>query len=130
MKTDEPRHHQLKASLDEWIQHRVDELDFDEVGFWQIVSEGREGFGLTGACLDEFVKRSLLALFAQGALPVRHVPDSGYVWTWQKSYGESAEAMAEAIVAEWVRQGRRDPGLGDLWFGLKDALDRPHVQKS
>jgi len=61
---------------------------------------------------------------------VRHVPDSGYVWTWQKSYGESAEVMAEAIVAEWVQQGRPDPGLGDLWFGLKDTLERPYVEKS
>jgi hypothetical protein len=100
------------------------------VGFWQIVPEGRSGFGLAGADLDEFVRRTLLSLFARGAVPVRHVRESGRVWTWQKSYGASAEEMAEAIVREWVREGRPDPDLGDLWFGLKDTLDRAFVQKS
>jgi hypothetical protein len=130
MGTAEPRHQQLGTPLSEWIQHRADELAHDEVGFWQIVPEGRNGFGLAGADLDEFVRRTLLSLFAKGAVPVRHVRESGRVWTWQKSYGASAEEMAEAIVREWVREGRPDPDLGDLWFGLKDTLDRAFVQKS
>jgi hypothetical protein len=129
MSTDEPRHQQFGTPLGEWIARRADELDIDEVGFWQLVPEGRQGFGLAAAELDDFVRRNLLALFERGAVPVRHVPSSGHVWTWQKSYGTSAEAMAEAIVSEWIEKGRPDPDLGDLWFGLKDALDRSFIQK-
>jgi hypothetical protein len=129
MGADEPRHQQWGIPLGEWIQHRVDELADDEVGFWQVVPEGRL-FGLTGASLDEFVRRTLMSLFAHGAVPVRHVPESGHVWTRQKSYGTTAEEMAEAIVREWIGEGRPDPDLGGLWFGLKDTLDRPYMHKS
>jgi hypothetical protein len=130
MNRDEPRHQQFGTPLGEWITLRANELDIDEVGFWQVVPEGREGFGLTGTDLDDFVRRRLLALFERGAIPVRHVQGSDRVWTWQRSYGTSAEEMVEAIVEEWIGEGRPDPGLGDLWFGLKDALARLYEQKS
>lgn len=130
MCTNEPRHQQFGTPLGEWIARRPDELDIDEVGFWRVVSEGRRGFGLMGAELDDFVSRIVLALFERGAVPIRHVRSSGRVWTWQKCYGTSAKEMAGAIVAEWIGKGRPDPDLGDLWFGLKDALVRPYAQMS
>jgi hypothetical protein len=130
MSTDEPCHRQFGTSLSEWIKSHSNELDTDEVGLWQIIPEGREGFGLAGDDLDNFVRQSLLALFERGAVPLRHVRDSGHVWTWQKGYGTSAQEMAEAILEEWIMEGRPDPDLGDLWFGLNHALDLPYVHNS
>jgi hypothetical protein len=129
MSTDEPRHRHFGTPLSEWLKGRANELNADEVGFWQIIPEGRD-FGLTGVDLDDFVRKSLWALFERGAVPLRHVRDSGHLWTWQRSYGISAQEMVEAIVEEWIGEGRPDPDLGGLWFGLRDALDLPYVHKS
>jgi hypothetical protein len=130
MGTEEPRHLRYGTPLSQWIFSLANELDVDEVGFWQVAPEGRDGFGLTGPDLDDFVRQSLRALLGRGAVPMRHIPGNGRVWTWQQSYGTSAEEMAEAIVQEWIGAGRPDPDLGDLWFGLNGALDPPYVRKS
>jgi len=115
MNTSEPKHRSYGTPMSEWI-NLVGELDIDAVGFWQIIPVGRDGFGLEGHALEDFIRRKLLALFAYGALPVRHVPGDPNVWTAQTSYGETPDAMADGIISEWNAQGRPDPGLGDLWF--------------
>ena len=114
---DEPRHQSYGTPMSEWIS-LVGELDVDAVGLWQIVSAGRSGFGLEGAALVDFIRRSLLAHFAYGARPVRHVPGSGYLWTVQPQYGDEPEQMAEAIIAEWDAGGRPDPDPGGLWLAI------------
>ena len=123
--SDEPRHRRYGTSVSEWIAQGANELETDAVGFWQIVPDGREGFGLEGTELDAFVRRSLAALFSRGAVPVRHMPSSGVDWTWQRNFGSSSDEMVEAVLADWIARGRPDPDLGDLWFTTKDSLNQP-----
>lgn len=57
--------------LSEWIKRTPNELEVDAVGFWQIVPVGRDSFGLEGGELNDFVRRSIIALLEKGAAPVR-----------------------------------------------------------
>jgi hypothetical protein len=68
-------------TVEEWIDKVPAELSVDAVGLWQIVSFGREGFGLAGKELTEYVRRSLVALFAKGAMPVTGATDGIHIWT-------------------------------------------------
>jgi hypothetical protein len=120
----EPKHRLYGTPMSEWI-NLVGELDIDAVGLWQIVLAGREGFGLEGSALDDFVRRSLITHFAYGAFPVRHIPGDPNVWTIQTSYGETPEVMADAIINEWIELGRPDPGLGDLWLATPNIANHP-----
>jgi len=97
----EPKHRLYGTPMSEWI-NLVGELDIDAVGLWQIVLAGREGFGLEGSALDDFVRRSLITHFAYGAFPVRHIPGDPNVWTIQTSYGETPEVMADASGSKWA----------------------------
>lgn len=128
MESPEPKHRLYGTPVSEWIK-LVGELEVDAVGLWQIVTAGREGFRLEGAALDEFVRRSLLAHFAYGALPVRHVPGDPNVWTVQTAYGEKPESMADAIINEWINQGRPNPSAGDLWLALRRIADQPFTNR-
>jgi hypothetical protein len=89
------------------------------VGLWQIVSSGRNGFGLSGNDLDDYVRLNLLALFAKGAKPIKGAMDNIHIWTLV-DYGNDAEEMINSIIVEWHRLGR-DPDAGDVWFAL------PHI---
>jgi hypothetical protein len=124
MQGSEPTHRRYGTPLSEWI-NLVGDLDIDAVGLWEIIPAGREGFGLEGPALDDFVRRSLLAHFAYGAFPVRHVPGDPNVWTIQTNYGETPEAMADAIIKEWNAQGRPNPDLGDLWLATPKIANHP-----
>lgn len=110
-------------TIDEAIGYFPGELPVDAVGLWQIVPKGRDGFGLNGSALDDFVRRGILALLNANAVPVRHVPGSGYEWSIQKQYGQDRMTIAENIVDEW-RAMPDDPLIlcGDgVWF----ARQRP-----
>jgi hypothetical protein len=128
MNETEPKHSRYGTPMSEWIK-LVEELDIDAVGLWQIVPTGREYFGLEGAALDDFIRRSLLEHFAYGAVPVRHVPGDPNVWTIQTNYGETPDAMAKGILEEWNDQDRPDPGLGDLWLALPRIANHPFSKK-
>jgi hypothetical protein len=106
-------------TVQEWIEKVPGELLVDAVGLWQIVSFGREGFGLSGDELVDYVRRNLFALFAKGAKPVRGALDNIHIWTLV-DYGSTAEEMADGIINEWLNSGR-DPDVGDVWFAL------PHI---
>ena len=126
MGTIEPKHVVYGTPMSEWIE-LVEELDIDAVGLWQVIREGRVGFKLEGPALEDFVRRSLLAHFFYGALPVRHVPGDPHMWTIQTAYGEKPEAMADAIILEWSLQGHPDPGLGDLWLATPQIANQPQI---
>jgi hypothetical protein len=106
-------------TIEERIKKVPAELVIDAVGLWQIVSFGREGFGLSGDKLVDYVRRHLFALFAKGARPVRGALDGVHIWTLV-NYGETPEEMADAIINEWQNSGR-DPDVGSVWFAL------PHI---
>jgi hypothetical protein len=78
-------------SIDEWISTLPGELPVDAVGLWQIVSFGREGFGLSGDQLTDFVRRGIEELFAKGAKPVIGAMDGIHVWT-TVNYGDIPRA--------------------------------------
>lgn len=106
------------VALGDWIKACPNELDIDAVGFWQVVSNMRRGFGLSGDDLDRAVRDSLNALLARGALPVvGSVSDGVGYWTHVPHYGAEASAIVEAVIAEWHAM-RRDPDVGDIWFAL------------
>ena len=110
------------STIEERIKQVPEELPRDAVGLWQIVSFGRQGFGLSGDELVDYVRRHLVALFAKGAKPVVGAMDNIHVWTLV-DYGRNAEEMADAIIGEWIRSGR-DPDAGGVWFAL------PHIYEA
>jgi len=108
--------------LDEWISKVTAELAVDAVGLWQIVSFGRDGFGLSGDELVEYVRRNLLALFENGAKPVIGATNNVHYWT-RVDYGDTNEEMADAVIGEWRATGE-DPDAGGVWFALPHVYER------
>lgn len=88
------------------------------VGLWQIVDRGRKSFGLEGAELASFIRRSIHALMDAGAKPVGD-GDNPKQWKLQVQYGSNKHEVAEAVIQEWLRQGAPtpEPWTG-VWFGL------------
>jgi hypothetical protein len=115
------KHHKLyKWTVDEWIAAVPNELSRDAIGLWHIVSTGRNGFGLSGAELVDYVRRNLLALFANGAKPVIGGIDKEYLWGRVGKYGDDPQQMADAIIDEWLTSGH-DPDAGDVWFATPNV---------
>jgi hypothetical protein len=116
------RHKLYGTPVEEWIAAVPNELPIDAVGLWQIVPAGREGFGLSGEELIEFVRLNLLGLLESGAKPVIGAADGIHIWTLVP-YGDNAVEIADAIIEEWITSGL-EPDGGDIWFAL------PHIYES
>jgi len=88
------------------------------VGLWEIIDRGQKSFGLQGEALANFVRRCIYSLIDAGAKPVAggNKPNQ---WELQTQYGKSKQEIAEAVIAEWLRQGgqKPEPWTG-VWFGL------------
>src|SRR5436190_1882358 len=110
------------STIEERLELVAGELPIDAVGLWQFVSFGRQGFGLSGADLVDYVRRQILVLLAKGAKPVKGVRDGSHYWR-VVDYGKSPEEIADAIIAEWQASGR-EPGPGEPWFAL------PHIYEA
>ena len=114
----EPRHIVFGRPMSEWIARSPGSLNDLPVGMWEIVNDGRTGFGLEGEALTDFVRRSIYALIDAGAKPVAggNKPNQ---WELQVQYGSNRWEIAQAVVDEWLRQGAPtpEPWTG-LWFGL------------
>lgn len=116
--TNEIRHKDHGDTVSEWIALIPGDLHNDAVGLWTIVPHGRDGFGLRGSALSDFVRRGILALLDAGAVPVRHKRGSGYDWSPQKQYGTGREEIADAVIAEWLAMPD-DPLIlcgNSVWF--------------
>jgi hypothetical protein len=118
--TKELRHQEYGRTVSDWIGLTAGELVRDAVGLWQIVPDGRTGFGLGGPDLVDFVRKSVLVLLKRGAKPVRGGRGTGYNWIVQPQYGTTDADIADAVIAEWLAAGR-DPDFDGVWFAL------PHV---
>lgn len=117
--TKDIRHKHYGHTIEQEISWFPGELPIDAVGLWQIVPSGRDSFGLEGADLDDFIRRAILALLAEGAVPVRHVPGSAFEWDQQLQYGQAADEIADAIVREWHNMPDDPLALvGEVWFAL------------
>jgi hypothetical protein len=117
------RHRNYGWTIDDWIAATPEELVRDAVDFWNIVCDGREGFGLSGSELVDFVRRSLLALFAKGARPVIGATDDIHIWRPLVNYAGDANEMAQTIIDEWQASGH-DPDAGGIWFALPDIYEQ------
>jgi hypothetical protein len=127
--TTEPQKNSYGRTVAEVLERLSGELPRDAVGLWQIVPQGRDGFGFADDELIDFVERGIRSLLASGAYPVRHVPNSGYDWTRQPQYGSSTEEIVMSIIAEWLAMPD-DPitlcGQG-VWFARPRTTGR-HLQ--
>jgi hypothetical protein len=118
--TKEPRHIGDGTPMNVWIDEMIPRAPYDDVpmGMWQIVNDGRAGFGLEGEALANYIRKSIHALMDAGFKPVRGAgkPDR---WQLQSQYGSNKHEVAEAVIAEWLRDGAPtpEPWTG-LWFGL------------
>lgn len=115
------RHRLYGHTLAEHIQTVADELPVDAVGLWQIVPAGRQGFGLSGADLEEFVRRCVSALLERGATPVIGGGGTKFDWLHQPQYGETNAEIANSVVSEWLAAGAGDCDPGGLWFALPSS---------
>ncbi len=96
------------------------DAEVDAVGLWQIAPQGRDRYGLEDDDLVKFICLTLFYMFARGAKPV--VGRAGVGHWILKDYGDTPEAMADAIIAEWLAAGAVAPKPYDsLWFAL------PHI---
>jgi hypothetical protein len=98
----------------------VEELARDATSLWHIITAGREGFELDGPELIDFVRRSLMALFAAGAKPVMGKIDPDYLWGRVTKYGDDPRQMTDAVIDEWQKSGR-DPDAGGIWFATPNV---------
>ncbi len=48
----------------------------------------------------EYVRRAVYALLDAGAVPVKHVPGTGYEWIRQKQYGSGQDEIVAEIMRE------------------------------
>jgi hypothetical protein len=116
------------CTIDEYVEKVPNELPVDAVGLWQIVSFGRQGFGLSGDELTDFVRRCLSGIFARGAKPVQGALDGIHVWTLVP-YGDRPAETIQAIVEEWKASGH-DPDPGGIWFALPHVYSETLVEKN
>lgn len=87
------------------------------VSLGYLVSAGREGFGLEGEELTEFMHCSVRALLDAGGLPVERL--GGGFWKLQSRYGNSKEAIIKSVIAEWLAQDEPMPKpWTSVFFGL------------
>lgn len=115
--TNEPQDRHYGTPMSETIALMPGTLNDLPVGMWQIVNDGRQGFGLEGTELAGFIRRCIYALIDAGAKPVAQ-DDSGKWWL-QNQYGSTKHEIAEAVIQEWLGQGAPTPKVWTgLWFGL------------
>ena len=112
--------------LSEYIKIVADELPIDAVGLWQIVPQGRFGFGFEGEALTDFVRRCISELLSRGAVPVVGGGlDGEHEWIVQRQYGSTQEEIIDNVVREWLANGAKDEDPGGLWFALREYAWTP-----
>ncbi len=106
------------GTMTEWIARWPATLNDLPVGLWEIIFHGRVGFGLEGEALIDFIRRSIHSLRDAGTMPVRGAGIPGQ-WLLQTQYGRTKQEIADAVIAEWLRDGAPTPETWTgLWFGL------------
>lgn len=126
--TDEPRDKFHGETMSAVISQVPSVLPIDAVGLWHIVPKGRDGFGLTGDALDQFVRRCIYALLAAGAVPVSTGQGTGYEWIAQKQYGSTEEEIADNVIREWREEPDESEIIYKVWFALPDPAFPKYVK--
>ncbi|WP_431286655.1 hypothetical protein [Roseateles chitinivorans] len=109
--------HKSGLSDAEWMQRSLDGARSDPIGMWQMVRAGREGFGLSGAPLEDFVQRFITEMITGGAEPIVGDDAAEFGWISADRPGGSPKETAEALVEEWTRSGV-DPDVDGVWFAF------------
>jgi hypothetical protein len=112
----------------EWLPMNVAELKYDAVSLSDLISDGQDEFGLSGAQLDEFIAKSIRVMLDHGALPVIGGAGTKYFWIEQPQYGSTPDNIVTNVIKEWKNSGSGDPGLGGLWFA-QPMPDNPEFVK-
>ena len=115
--TREPVDKYFGTPMSEWIAKVPNELEADAVGFWQIISTGRDSFKLSGKGLENFARRCIIALIERGSVPILPAKAEHEFWKKQDQYGNSPSEIADSIIKEWKELGR-DPDQDGIWFSL------------
>ena len=114
----EPRSKLDGTPMSEVIAGIPSSLEDLPVQMGYIVDYGRNCFDLEGEALTDFVRRCVYALIDAGAKPVV-CGDKPNQWELQVQYGSNRWEIAQAVIAEWLRQGAPTPkSWTGLWFGL------------
>lgn len=118
--TNEPIDRHFGIPMSEWIARVPNELEIDAVGLWQIIPVGIDSFMLSGADLEEFAARCIVALLQKGAVPVKSDCATGE-WVHDTKYHGSAHEIALQIIDDW-RAGRATADTDGLWFALHSPV--------
>jgi hypothetical protein len=120
----EYRHNVTGTSIDDWFANFPEDIEDIGIGLCLIVMTGRHNFGLTGAELLDFVRRSIYALLEKGGKPRHWGSPSHPDRNIMLHYGnDTNEEIVEGVIAEWLASGGDDPEWGDFWFALPGTLD-------
>jgi|SRR3954467_2162179 hypothetical protein len=123
--TGEPRDRRSGETMSEIIVQFGNELESDAVWTWQLVSSGRQGFGVKGDALADFMRRCIKELLSRGALPVYGGGGTPYHWIVQRQYGTRPEEILDNVMAEWLADGAQHDDPGELWFALPERAWTP-----
>jgi hypothetical protein len=126
----EVRHHKTGETLSEVIGQLPNELARDAVALFHIVPKGRAGFGLSGDALTDYVRRAIRGLLEAGAVPVTHIPGSGYEFTYEPKYGSTIDEITESVIHEWLALPD-DPlvlAARGAWFARPDPRHPKYVK--
>lgn len=123
--TDEPRDRRSDETMSEIIVQYGNELKSDAVWTWQLVAAGREGFGLEGDALADFMRRCIKELLSRGAVPVYGGGGTKHHWIVQRQYGTRPEEILKNVMDEWLAQGAPVDAPGELWFALPERAWTP-----
>ncbi|WP_077003535.1 hypothetical protein [Variovorax sp. KK3] len=117
-------HFHLRTGISDsdWIQRSLDESESDPVGMWQMVKTGRDGFGLSGPALEDFVRRFISEMVAGGAHPIVGDRSAPFGWRRTIDHGDKPVDIAASLINSWKRSGI-DPDVDGVWFA------RPSVWK-
>jgi hypothetical protein len=106
--------------VEKWISEIPLILNHDVgVGIYVIINKGRHVFGLKGDDLVDFTRKSLLALFDAGAVPIS-ASGTGAPWKLDRRYGMDKDEIIERVIRQWLVETKDDPGVDAIWFGTPE----------
>ena len=108
------RHNYFNVPIVEWIKRAPVELDIDNIGFWQIYNNGKEGFGLKDEDLWEFLYESILEILSQGGRPYIDFDYENSINLFD-SYSKNREKLADLVLKKSREIGHPDEFRG-IWF--------------
>ncbi|NMG35569.1 hypothetical protein GRF61_14060 [Azoarcus sp. TTM-91] len=104
----------------EWFRRSIEEAHRDPVGMWQMIKAGRDGFGLDGLFLEEFVRDFIVEMIKGGAFPVIGNKASPFGWSPVPKYGGDPEEIADALIKDW-KSSKTDPDVDGVWFAAQSV---------